>query len=102
VTLSAACVAITAVFFFSPANFRKGFSILFIRPGLNNSSKRGQGIMQAVFGSGYDIFVAFTTGFISFRKGGVFYYSVMGRLPVGVFWIAPVTVFAGNFPHIGL
>jgi hypothetical protein len=58
--------------------------------------------MQTVFGGAYDIPVAFTTGLIRFREGGVFHNSVMGCLPVWVFGITPVAVLAGNFAHISL
>ena len=57
--------------------------------------------MQAGYSRCYDVFMAFTAGRRGVRVGGVPDHAFVRRLPVVIFRVTAVTVFAGDLAVVG-
>jgi hypothetical protein len=68
---------------------------------IDGLSHRSQGKMQAGYSRCHDVFMAFTTGLRGVRVGGVPDHAFVCRLPVVIFRVAAVTVFAGDPTVVG-
>jgi len=95
--LTAAGMAIAAMFFPGAADFCLDGAIFLFGPGLNGLAKRRQGIMQAVFGGGSNLFMAFAAGGIGVWKSGISNNAPVSGLPIWIAWVTPVACLTPYF-----
>ena len=99
--LSATGMAGKAVFVYGRIDGYQDSGIFISGSLLDGLFHRSQGKMQAGYSRCHDVFMAFTTGLRGVRVSGVPDHAFVCRLPVVIFRVAAVTVFAGDPTVVG-